>query len=335
MIRRCSPLPATSSSQRNLCALRVSAFSSPNVDALDAASSISPLFATLTENTRGGEPPAPLSFHPERPTLNRLLDRCSTILPLFIGCQLSAVSSTLSRLFVFSPFKFRLSALFALLAVSPERRLEGSGVQGSTACPEGRRRVAPRFSPRPRLNSFIIRTYTKHTRNPFRIRTSKTQHLKPFRMNTYKKTGEGVPSLIFSERLCDLSVSPLSLSPYRQECNRHQSAGRVLPEPFATRPGLLTTLYSLLTVHSLLLGRPPHPAAVADSARLAETQTPASSPSTHRPTIRFAHKSAGKPIPCRLSSSAVRPSPCFRRRRRRAAALSARSLHRAGSRAAC
>jgi hypothetical protein len=37
----------------DLCALCVSAFSSPDVDALDAASSISPLFATLTKNTRG------------------------------------------------------------------------------------------------------------------------------------------------------------------------------------------------------------------------------------------------------------------------------------------
>src|SRR5580693_9883783 len=37
-----------------LRALYVSAFSSPNVDALDAASSVSPLFATLTKNTGGG-----------------------------------------------------------------------------------------------------------------------------------------------------------------------------------------------------------------------------------------------------------------------------------------
>jgi hypothetical protein len=55
----------------DLCVLCVSVFSSPNlspfdsnpltrnlasfVDALDAASSISPLFATLTKNTGGGE----------------------------------------------------------------------------------------------------------------------------------------------------------------------------------------------------------------------------------------------------------------------------------------
>ena len=40
------PLPSSS----DLC---VSAFSSPNVDARDAASSVSPLSATLTKNTRG------------------------------------------------------------------------------------------------------------------------------------------------------------------------------------------------------------------------------------------------------------------------------------------
>jgi hypothetical protein len=43
------PVPSSS----NLCVLCVSAFSSPNVDALDAASSISPMFATLTKNTWG------------------------------------------------------------------------------------------------------------------------------------------------------------------------------------------------------------------------------------------------------------------------------------------
>jgi hypothetical protein len=37
-----------------LRALYVSAFSSPNVDALDAASNVSPLSAILTKNTRGG-----------------------------------------------------------------------------------------------------------------------------------------------------------------------------------------------------------------------------------------------------------------------------------------
>ena len=49
-------LPAKSvhiPSSSHLCALCVSAFSSPNVDARDAESSISPLSATLTKSTRG------------------------------------------------------------------------------------------------------------------------------------------------------------------------------------------------------------------------------------------------------------------------------------------
>jgi len=45
--------------------------------------------------------------------------------------------------------------------------------------------------PAPVSISFRIRTYEKHTRNPFRIRTSRIQDLKPFRMNTYKKPGRG------------------------------------------------------------------------------------------------------------------------------------------------
>src|ERR1700730_16356063 len=40
-----------------------------------------------------------------------------------------------------SPFTFDLPALFTLLAVSPERSLEGSGAAGTTACPEHSRRV--------------------------------------------------------------------------------------------------------------------------------------------------------------------------------------------------
>jgi len=44
------------------------------------------------------------------------------------------------------------------------------------------------FSPK----SFTMRTYAKHTCNPFRMRTSKTQHLKSFRIRTYEKMGGGV-----------------------------------------------------------------------------------------------------------------------------------------------
>jgi hypothetical protein len=39
-----------------------------------------------------------------------------------------------------------------------------------------------------------IRTFEKHTRNPFGIGSFKTQDLKPFRMCSYKKTGGGGPS---------------------------------------------------------------------------------------------------------------------------------------------
>ena len=54
--------------------------------------------------------------------------------------------------------------------------------------------------------SFIIRTYAKHTRNPFRIRTSKTLDLKSFRIRTYKKGGRGAPCFSAS-RLTDIVVS--------------------------------------------------------------------------------------------------------------------------------
>ena len=71
--RRC-PFPTTPSSPRYLCAFRISALSFPDLflyplnfersttnlrPYLDAASSISPLFATLTENTGGGAYPPP------------------------------------------------------------------------------------------------------------------------------------------------------------------------------------------------------------------------------------------------------------------------------------
>ena len=129
-------LTSISVSISDLRAFCVSVFSSPNVDALDAASSISPLFATLTENTRGGG--------------YILQTKCPLLPAVAVGPHQSQVTK-----------------------------------------------------------SFTIRTYTKHTHNSSRMNTSKTQHLKSFRMNTYKKTGEGSPSLIFSARLCDLCVSAL------------------------------------------------------------------------------------------------------------------------------
>ncbi len=54
LLERCSTiLPLSAGCQLSAVSSPVSAFSSPNVDALDAASSISPLFATLTKNTGG------------------------------------------------------------------------------------------------------------------------------------------------------------------------------------------------------------------------------------------------------------------------------------------
>jgi len=111
-------------------------------------------FRPSTLQTRGGTSPR------YRPALNHPLKRYSTILPLSVGCQLSAVSSPVNRLFVFSPFNFRQSTVNFLSAIS-----------------------------------FRIRTYVKRARNLFTMNTSKTQHLKSFRMNTYKKTGEGVAPL--------------------------------------------------------------------------------------------------------------------------------------------
>jgi len=102
-------------------------------------------FRPSTLQTRGGTSPR------YRPTLNHPLKRYSTILPLSVGCQLSAVSSPINRLFVFSPFNFKPPAL--------------SGVEGSTVD----------FLS---AISFRIRTYAKRARNPFIMNTSKNTALK-------------------------------------------------------------------------------------------------------------------------------------------------------------
>ncbi len=149
------------------------ALTSKSVPFLNSVNSVSPwlalFFRPSTLQTRGGTSPR------YRPTLNYPLRRYFTILPLSVGCQLSSVSSPVNRIFVFSPFNFKLPALFTLLAVSSERSLEGSGVEGSTACPEARRR-ADLLS----VISFRMNTY---------ISVSKQRTLSYFRMNTYEKTG--------------------------------------------------------------------------------------------------------------------------------------------------
>ena len=92
-------------------------------------------FRPSTLQTRGGTSPW------YRPTLNHPLKRYSTILPLSVGCQLSAVSSPVNRLFVLSPFNSKPPAL--------------SGVEGSTACPEARRRVDFLSAISFRMNTYI------------------------------------------------------------------------------------------------------------------------------------------------------------------------------------
>jgi hypothetical protein len=141
----------------------ISVFSSPSVDALDAASSLSPLSATLTENTRGGGT-SPAS--PDNSSRN----------PSVFNSQLSTFNSFPSDL---SSFNFKPLALLTLRKVGRnEGRNEGSMVEGSTF--NG-------FSPK----SSRIRTSAKPARNPFRMCTSKTKDLKPIRMSTSEKTGMG------------------------------------------------------------------------------------------------------------------------------------------------
>jgi hypothetical protein len=96
--RACLTLPSKSNPIPSSSDLCVSAFNSPDVDALDAASSKSPLSATLTKNTKGGGTSQGWAKNSNRnhPVLNS-----------------------------------QLPALFTMLAVSPERSLEGRLVRGS------------------------------------------------------------------------------------------------------------------------------------------------------------------------------------------------------------
>jgi hypothetical protein len=79
------------------------------------------------------------------------------------------------------------------------------------------------------------------------MRTSKTQHLKSFRMNTYRKTGEGVPSFIFSARLCDLCISALSFLRIARRAidTRPQQESRPGCSRRAAHDSLLPISYSL------------------------------------------------------------------------------------------
>jgi hypothetical protein len=160
-------------------------FSSPKVDALDAASSISPLSATLTKNTRGyilqpkcllvlAAPIGPFTRHPS------VFD--FQLLALFTlsleGPALSPVEVSLERPALSTVEVSTFNSPSPDLSYFDFKFLALSVVEGSTF---------NHFSPM----SFRIRTYAKQPPNPCRIRTSKTQDLKPFRIRTYEKNRGG------------------------------------------------------------------------------------------------------------------------------------------------
>ena len=134
---------------------------SPFVAILDAASSLSPVFATLTKNTRGG---VYSSF-----STNSL----QSAYPDPVGA-LKFTRDALPPSLISLPFSKRCLSVFSSPNLSPFN-FKLSTFNCPSAIP------------------FKIRTYEKRTRNSCRIRTSKTQNLRLFRMNTYEKTGGGVP----------------------------------------------------------------------------------------------------------------------------------------------
>jgi hypothetical protein len=133
--RKCHPERSEGSAFRfsSLCALCISAFSSPNVDALDAASSISPLSVTLTKNTRGGGGGT---------------------------SQASAKNTNPDP----SLFDFRLLGLFTL-------RSEGGVVEGSSFNSSSSNSFTIRTYPKPARNPFAMSTSKTKDLKSFRIRT--------------------------------------------------------------------------------------------------------------------------------------------------------------------
>jgi hypothetical protein len=132
------------------------AISSPVFANLDAASSISPLLATLTKNTLGGVP-----------VVNFLVAQTPV-------CALLRQSTSKSPA-TMDPQAWKVVVVLPVTSHPPRRWLSLLHQSQIT-------------------KSFTIRTSTKPTCNSCRIRTSKTQDLKPFRMRTYRKTPRGVPS---------------------------------------------------------------------------------------------------------------------------------------------
>jgi hypothetical protein len=128
---------------------------------LDAASSISPLFATLTENTRGGGYAIVNSFVAQTSVWALLRQ------PTWQSSE-AKDPQELKNLAV-RPVANHESQVAASVLFLP--RVTGHQSQITKSC--------------------RIRTSPKRVRISFGIRTSKTQDLKPFRIRTYKKTPGG------------------------------------------------------------------------------------------------------------------------------------------------
>jgi hypothetical protein len=195
----CSP-PATSSPNRP-CALGPNALTSrsplhPNIPTfepsnlqttnLDAASSISLLFATLTENTGG---------------------------------WVSAIVNFFAAQTEFIPAK---PGVCAFLRQSTSERSEAKGPQelkNLVVDP-----VTSNKSPVTASALFLppVTSHQSQACNSCRIRTSKTQDLKPFRMNTYRKTGEGDPLPTASGHY--LKPLPHLAHPYLCTCKKGPAA---------------------------------------------------------------------------------------------------------------
>jgi hypothetical protein len=166
---------------------------------LDAASSISPLFATLTENT-GGWVSAIVNFFAAQ----------TEFIPAKPGVCAFLRQSTSERSEAKDPQELKN------LVVDPVTSNKSPVTASALFLP-------PVTSHQSQVTkSFTIRTSAKRPCNPCRIRTSKTQDLKPFRMNTYRKTGEGDPLPTASGHY--LKPLPHLAHPYLCTCKKGPAA---------------------------------------------------------------------------------------------------------------
>jgi hypothetical protein len=186
----CSPLPF------NIPTFEPSNLQTTN---LDAASSISPLFATLTENT-GGWVSAIVNFFAAQ----------TEFIPAKPGVCAFLRQSTSERSEAKGPQELKN------LVVDPVTSNKSPVTASALFLP-------PVTSHQSQVTkSFTIRTSAKRPCNPCRIRTSKTQDLKPFRMNTYRKTGEGDPLPTASGHY--LKPLPHLAHPYLCTCKKGPAA---------------------------------------------------------------------------------------------------------------